>query len=144
VDTFCDGRDIFNQPAVCSVIVDRSLMVSRTYLVIVSDKRADEAGAYELLVNCLFGPCPTTPVNRSPVLLPIGGKQARKTEELALDVRATDPDGNTLRFSASGLPPGATFVDHHDGTATFRWTPGPDVPAEIPLVTFTVTDNGAQ
>lgn len=44
-------------------------------------------------------------------------------ETLTFTISATDPDGGTIRLSASGLPKGAKFVDHGDGTATFTWTP---------------------
>jgi hypothetical protein len=42
---------------------------------------------------------------------------------LAFDVTANDPDGDPLVLTASSLPPGATFVDHGDGTGAFAWTP---------------------
>ena len=42
---------------------------------------------------------------------------------LELAVRATDRDGSHVTLSAAGLPPGAAFVDHGDGTGTFTWTP---------------------
>ncbi len=35
-------------------------------------------------------------------------------------VSAIDPDGDTLIYTASGLPPGASF---DPGTGTFSWTP---------------------
>ena len=39
---------------------------------------------------------------------------------LEFAVSATDPDGDTLAYTASNLPPGASF---DPGTRTFSWTP---------------------
>ncbi len=45
---------------------------------------------------------------------------------LTLELAGRDPDGDRLTFFAQEvgkvyLPAGASFVDHHDGTATFTW-----------------------
>ena len=45
---------------------------------------------------------------------------------LAFDVTTANPDGGPLTLDATGLPLGATFTDHGDGTGEFRWTPGFD------------------
>ena len=57
-------------------------------------------------------------VNQSPVLVPIGNKLVHTNILLAFDVNATDSDGNTITYSATGLPTGATFTGR-----SFRWTP---------------------
>jgi Putative Ig domain len=49
-------------------------------------------------------------------------------------VSATDVGGNTLTYSASNLPSGATF---NTGTGSFNWTP---VKAGVNSITFTVSD----
>ena len=49
-------------------------------------------------------------------------------------VSATDVDGNTLTYSASDLPSGATF---NTSTESFSWTP---VNAGVNSITFTVSD----
>jgi len=53
-------------------------------------------------------------------------------------VSATDPDGNVVTLSASGLPSGATF---NPSTGVFTWTPGGST-AGVYTPTFKATDNG--
>lgn len=78
-------------------------------------------------------------VNRPPVLdPPVVIEEGRV---LVIPLTARDPDGDGLRFAASGLPTGASFVDHLDRTAEFRWEPDADVSGIIPL-SFVVTDDG--
>ncbi len=80
------------------------------------------------------------PSNHPPVLNPIGNRTAQIRRLLTFTVSATDPDPNTtLHLSASGLPQGATFVDHGDGTGTFSWRPGFNQ-AGFYNVLFTVSD----
>ena len=57
--------------------------------------------------------------NRPPVLAAIGNKLIHTSNLLVFNVNATDPDGDTITYSATGLPIGATFVSQN-----FRWTPG--------------------
>jgi hypothetical protein len=80
-------------------------------------------------------------VNRPPVLAPIGNQALSPGDALSLALSASDPDGNALVFGAAGLPAGATLEDHHDGTATLAWTPGPSDAGSY-AVTITVTDDG--
>ncbi|HTO92645.1 MAG TPA: T9SS type A sorting domain-containing protein, partial [Candidatus Sulfotelmatobacter sp.] len=55
---------------------------------------------------------------------------------LAFDVSAHDTRGFGVTLSAAGVPAGAQFVDHGDGTGTLAWhAPGP--PAIVVPVTFT-------
>ena len=58
-------------------------------------------------------------------------------QSLEFTVSATDPDnGDTLTYTASGLPTGATFSGQ-----VFSWAPGHDDAGEFTVV-FTVTDDG--
>ena len=59
-------------------------------------------------------------VNRPPVLDPIGNKSVNEGQQLQFTVSATDPDGNSLVYSASNLPTGASF---NSSSRTFSWTP---------------------
>jgi hypothetical protein len=43
---------------------------------------------------------------------------------LSIEVSATDVLGRAVALSTQGLPDGATFTDHGDGTGTLSWTPG--------------------
>jgi hypothetical protein len=58
--------------------------------------------------------------NRPPVLDPIGNKTTRPGETLSFNVSASDPDGDQLTYSGSGIPQGATF---DPSTRVFAWTP---------------------
>ena len=42
---------------------------------------------------------------------------------LNFDVTATDPDGDHVVLSGTGVPSGSTFSDHGDNTGTFSWSP---------------------
>ncbi len=64
---------------------------------------------------------PALSPNHAPVLAPIGTRRVGEGLTLQFTIGATDADGNTLSYSASGLPAGASFVP---GTRTFSWTPG--------------------
>ena len=79
------------------------------------------------------------PANRPPVLNPIGNRSVDEAQLLQFIVSATDPDGQIPSLSASPLPGTASFVDHHDGTGTFSWTPTYDNSGSYP-VTFTASD----
>jgi len=80
-----------------------------------------------------------TNVNRAPVLAAIGNKTVLENALLSFTVSATDPDADTLTYTATGLPTGASF---DPATRTFSWTPSYTQSGTYPLVTFTVTDSG--
>jgi putative Ig domain-containing protein len=44
-------------------------------------------------------------------------------QTLTFEVAAVEIQGRPVALSASGLPPGASFVDHGDNTGTFAWAP---------------------
>jgi len=78
-------------------------------------------------------------VNRPPVLDPIGNRDVNEGDTLTFTLSATDPDGDSLTFSASNLPDGATF----DSVAqTFSWTPDYGQAGTYPNVQFMVSDDG--
>jgi hypothetical protein len=86
-------------------------------------------------------------VNRPPVLDPIGDRVVWDGETLKFTIFATDPDGDSLSYSAGNLPPGAVFDAY---THTFSWTPHiytksittKCIPQLTYTVRFSVTDNG--
>ena len=80
-------------------------------------------------------------VNRPPVLAAIGDQSVTEGETLTFTVSATDEDGDTLTYGASGLPTGATF---DPATRTFSWTPGYDQAGSYAAVQFTVSDAQAE
>jgi hypothetical protein len=76
-------------------------------------------------------------VCRSPNLTDPGDQQVTENNNLTFTLSATDPDGGTLTYSASGLPDGANF---NSKTRTFSWTPGSGTAGSYD-VKFTVCDN---
>lgn len=112
-----------------------------------------QAGAYQVCVrgadlqgNTASSSCITVNVtvggtNTAPTLDPIGGQTVEAGKLLSLTLAASDPDGDNLSFTASGLPAGASLTDHGDRTATLAWMPQPGQVGSYP-VTITVTDDG--
>jgi hypothetical protein len=76
-------------------------------------------------------------VNRAPAFGSIGEQTVDEQASLSLTVSATDEDGDTLTYSASGLPSGASF---DPATRTLSWTPGYDQSGTHGGIVFTVTD----
>ncbi len=73
-------------------------------------------------------------VNRPPALGAIGNQSVNENASLTFSVSATDPDGDSLTYSATGLPSGAHFANR-----AFSWTPSYDQAGSYPVV-FTVSD----
>jgi len=78
-------------------------------------------------------------VNRPPVLNSISDQSIGEGNTLTFTIAATDPDGDTLTYSASGVPKGAQFDPE---TRTFTWTPSYLQAGNYPVL-FTATDNGS-
>ncbi|MFZ5876513.1 MAG: kelch repeat-containing protein [Nitrospirota bacterium] len=82
-----------------------------------------------------------TVVNPPPVMTGIGEQTVNEAETLTLIASATDANGDTLAYSATGLPAGAAF---NPSTQTFSYTPGYDVSTRLAdhvfEVVFTVSD----
>lgn len=83
----------------------------------------------------------TDTVNQPPVLNPIGNQNIGEGQIQAIGFAASDPDGDALQFSATGLPAFATLTDHGDGTATLDLTPAVGSAGSYP-VTIDVIDAG--
>ncbi len=73
-------------------------------------------------------------VDRPPVLAAIGNKTVDASKPLSFALSATDPDGESLTYSADALPSGAALTGQ-----TFAWTPTSSQTGTYP-VTFTVSD----
>ena len=78
-----------------------------------------------------------TQANSAPVLNPIGNKQITEGQTLAFSITAIDPDGDSLTYSASNLPSGASF---NAATRSFSWTPTNGQAGTYPGVRFKVSD----
>jgi hypothetical protein len=75
--------------------------------------------------------------NQPPVLSTIGNKSVKEGQLVMFTISATDPDGDTLTYSASNLPEGAAFDPE---TRTFSWTPGTGEAGNYENVHFEVSD----
>ena len=73
-----------------------------------------------------------------PVLAPLSDPQITTGQPLTLVIRGTGPSPADLTYSASGLPPGATFSGQ-----TFTWTPSAAQTGTY-RVTFTIDDGKYQ
>ena len=78
-------------------------------------------------------------VNHAPVWQPRPDTTGAEGVRLAFTVAATDVDGQTLRYSATNLPAGATF---DTTTGAFNWTPTYTQSGQY-TITFTVSDGVA-
>lgn len=83
----------------------------------------------------------SSPISLPPELDPIGDQDVLEGENLTLVVNASDPDGDPISFSATGLPAGASFEAE---SRTFSYTPGFDVSTKLGdmifEIAFTVVD----
>ncbi|HUV82326.1 MAG TPA: putative Ig domain-containing protein [archaeon] len=78
----------------------------------------------------------TVLIDTAPVLGSIGARSVDVEDTLAFTVSASDVDGDSLTYSATGLPNGASF---DTASGAFSWTPA-DGDATTYVVTFEVTD----
>lgn len=76
--------------------------------------------------------------NRPPVLfeIEIGNLTIKEGKEFSIQLEASDPDNDTLTYSAYPIPPGAVF---NRGTGLFKWTPSHAQSGEY-SIRFSVTD----
>ncbi len=97
----------------------------------VSDGQAQDSETITITVT-------STTTNAAPVLSAIGGKSTQENQRLAFSISATDTDGDSITYSASNLPSGASFSGQN-----FAWTPGYDQ-AGNHQVTFVASDGRDQ
>ena len=81
---------------------------------------------------------PLTPYsNHAPVLNAVGARSIAAGSTLSFNISAHDSDGDSLTFSASNLPSGATFSA---SSRTFSWTPDSSQAGTYSGVRFQVSD----
>ena len=80
-------------------------------------------------------------VNRAPSLAPISNQLVDEGQSLTVNFSATDPDGNAIALSATGLPAFATFTDNGNGTGKIVFAPGFSDAGSFDI-SITATDNG--
>ncbi len=98
----------------------------------VSDGSAQDSETVTMTVQQVSTP------NTAPVLAGVGNKSTQENQTLSFSVSATDADGDSLTYSASGLPSGAGF-----SSQSFSWTPSYDQSGTHEM-TITVSDGSAQ
>jgi hypothetical protein len=81
----------------------------------------------------------TIGVSQPPVLGPIGDKSVNEGQLLQFTISAIDPNGDTLIYSASNLPKGASFDPQ---TRTFSWTPRKNQSGTYSNIRFEVSAGG--
>jgi hypothetical protein len=79
----------------------------------------------------------TVNINRPPELASIGNKTVNEGQALTFTISATDPNGDSLTYSASNLPAGATF---NPSTRVFTWTPSNNQSGTYGSIHFAVSD----
>ncbi len=79
-------------------------------------------------------------INMPPVLDPIGDKTVSEMAQLRFTISASDPEGDTLTYSAPNLPTGASFDAN---THTFSWVPSYQQAGIYSGVRFEVTDSAS-
>jgi PKD repeat protein len=96
-------------------------------------KSTDDAANVSNISN-IANATTSAPANQPPVLALIGNKTVDEGQVLTFDISAQDPDGDSLTYTTSTLPSGATFTNQQ-----FTWTPTYSQSGSYP-VTFTVSD----
>jgi hypothetical protein len=76
-------------------------------------------------------------IDHPPALTTIGSKTVNEGSLLSFTVSASDPAGDTLTYSTSNLPTGASF---NTSTQTFSWAPTYNQAGSYPNVHFQVSD----
>jgi len=79
--------------------------------------------------------------NQPPDLAAIEDESVNEGGSLTIPLSATDPDGDDITLSASGLPAFAILTDNGDGTGTIDVNPG-DMDAGVYPIDVTATDDG--
>jgi len=78
--------------------------------------------------------------NGAPVLDPIGNRFVDQGSTSIIMATGTDPDGDVLSYTPTGLPSFGTFSDYGDGTASLVFSPtASDPPVDYPM-TLTLSD----
>ncbi len=81
------------------------------------------------IVDCL-----DDQINVSPEMDPINDQQMNEGASLDIPVSATDPEGDTLVLTFSGLPAFANATDNGDGTGVITCEPGFDDEGAYPIM----------
>ncbi len=79
-------------------------------------------------------------VNRSPSVASIPNQVVEELHTLVVTPSGSDPDGDALTWSGTGVPAGATL---NSSTGQLTWTPQPSDVGSVSHVTLTASDPGS-
>lgn len=96
-----------------------------------------DAGVVYALTQ-LSGP---PPVNQPPVITPVANQSVVEGRSLSVAISATDPNGDTIRFSLTG-PAFVQVFDNFNGTGTIQILPPINTPKQTYSIVLTATDAG--
>src|SRR5467141_1150893 len=111
-----------------------------------------QAGTYgpTFIVDDTFGgvdskgvPITVNNVNQAPVLDPIGDRSVERGSTMSIFISGSDPDGDPVSFSTTGLPSYASFTDYGGGSASLNLAPPADMMPGSTSMTVTLTDGSA-
>ena len=114
------GRYIMNLPSVAICVPSHRFALSVTLLLLAASAHAIP-----------------------PILTPISGQSVREGANLSIPLSATDPDGGTITFSATGMPGFCSLTDSNDGTGSIDCSPGAG-DAGNSNITVTATDSALE
>ncbi len=84
-----------------------------------------------------YGAAPA--MNHAPVIGAPGDRYIQANQNYHIKLHASDQDGDAIIFSAAQLPTDAHFVDNHDGSGDFQWTPSSTQIGQYPII-FSASD----
>ena len=82
-------------------------------------------------------------VNQAPVLDPIGDRSVERGSTMSIYISGSDPDGDAVSFSTTGLPSYASFTDYGDGSASLDLAPPLNMTPGSTSMTVTLSDGNA-
>lgn len=106
---------------------------------------ADAGGTYNYQPAVFPGQITVMEPNTAPEFEAVPDLTIREGDTLRLALAASDAQADAIRFSALNKPPGATFVDHGDGTAQLDWPvpySGPYAATGAPMTLRFAADDG--
>ncbi|WP_225035980.1 choice-of-anchor Q domain-containing protein [Winogradskyella sp. SM1960] len=114
--TFLDNGD-----GTASLTLSPQIGDANSYNITVSV--TDGMDSIEEIILVTINPEGTTPLNNAPIIANVTNQTVEEDNILNVNISVTDSDNDTLTITSTSLPNFATFTDHGDGTALFKFTP---------------------
>ncbi|MCP4769716.1 MAG: choice-of-anchor D domain-containing protein [Gammaproteobacteria bacterium] len=100
-----DGAEIGNKVNELNAVLDVTLTTSGTFLILANDSGGDQTHSYGITLECQNIVCGV--INLPPVVTNPGPQSSTEGDTISLAITAAD--GETLTYSATGLPAGLTI-----------------------------------